>query len=239
MAFCVNCGKQLGNGAKFCTSCGKPTSVINDNNERKNVYDGQMHKCPSCGELLNAFVSSCPACGYEVRGSKASDSVYEFTLRLNQVKTVEQRVNVIRNFPIPNTREDIFEFMILASTNISGESENNVFDAWLAKFEQSYQKARLVLENDSDLNKIQVIYNATQKQINKEKVIHNTKSIGGEIKKVFSHFPNPVFAIAAVLLCIYEIIQLINGSFVGMDIIFAVIVLACVYNLTNKGKKKK
>ena len=53
MAFCVNCGQQLGEGAKFCTNCGQTvTTHKTESSERKTVYDGEIHKCPNCGEHL-------------------------------------------------------------------------------------------------------------------------------------------------------------------------------------------
>ncbi len=62
MAFCVNCGQQLGKGAKFCTNCGQTvTSYKTESSERKTVYDGEIHKCPNCGEIIDAFVTNCPA----------------------------------------------------------------------------------------------------------------------------------------------------------------------------------
>ena len=42
---------------------------------------------------------------------------------------------MIRNFPIPNAKEDIIEFMILASSNILGEDERDIYVAWIVKFE--------------------------------------------------------------------------------------------------------
>ena len=41
MPFCMNCGKQLPDDAKFCSWCGMPTN--NDNTKRKTVYGGDMH----------------------------------------------------------------------------------------------------------------------------------------------------------------------------------------------------
>ena len=59
MAFCVNCGQQLGEGAKFCTNCGQTvTTHKTESSERKTVYDGEIHKCPNCGEIIDAFVNS-------------------------------------------------------------------------------------------------------------------------------------------------------------------------------------
>ena len=101
MAFCINCGQELAEGAKFCGNCGKAVSDSNSNGQRKTVYDGEIHKCPNCGEALRSFELVCPTCGYELRGTKVASAVQLFAAELSLATTTEQRVQTIRNFPIP------------------------------------------------------------------------------------------------------------------------------------------
>lgn len=206
MAYCMNCGQQLPEGAKFCSSCGTATGdVKTETAQRKTVYDGELHKCPNCGELINAFVTICPACNYELRGAKASSIVKEFADKLEQIertreaqksnsfigmlygsdgqlnKTDEQKISLIRSFSIPNTKEDIFEFMILAASNIDlklyglGDkgvitaSQRAVSDAWLAKFEQAYEKASFAFSTSSDFLSIKDIHDKKIKQLKRKK----------------------------------------------------------------------
>lgn len=63
MAFCTNCGEQIKDGTKFCANCGTPTDVNEHTNStrRKSMYEGEIHKCPQCGEIIDAFVTVCPA----------------------------------------------------------------------------------------------------------------------------------------------------------------------------------
>ena len=58
MAFCINCGQELAEGAKFCANCGKAVTGENTTSQRKTVYEGNLHKCPNCGEVLNSFVTN-------------------------------------------------------------------------------------------------------------------------------------------------------------------------------------
>ena len=167
MAFCINCGQELAEGAKFCANCGTAANDTNSNAKRKMVYDGEIHKCPQCGEVLEAFVAVCPSCGYELRGSSTTNAVKEFAAKLDTATAEYQKESIIRSFPIPNTKEDIFEFMILASSNIDEHPNKSVFNAWIAKFEQCYQKAKLSFKQESDFVKIQAIYEKTQKEIKK------------------------------------------------------------------------
>ena len=264
--FCPYCGTKLDEGARFCKNCGEPmlqaqqpangTSASEDLNiktrppkvdqdkedtrtKRKTVYEGELHKCPNCGEVLKAFELNCPACGYELRGSTATNSVQQLYWELNRLTSTEQKTIAIRNYPIPNAKEDIIEFMILASSNISGEANKSIFEAWVAKFEQAYRKAQITLQNDSAFSQIEEIYEKTEKAITKEKLSHTTASAGNMLIRCFKIMPNPVFAIVAVLLVIFNVTRLINGQFSGVDIIFDVIILWVTYGITGKENRKK
>ena len=37
MAFCINCGQELPEGAKFCANCGKAVDSSNSTTQRKTV----------------------------------------------------------------------------------------------------------------------------------------------------------------------------------------------------------
>ncbi len=172
MKYCINCGQELAENAKFCANCGQAVENNSSANQRKTTYDGEIHKCPNCGEVLGAFISVCPSCGYELRGVKASNSVREFAARLADIQNDAQKIVVIQSFPIPNNKEDILEFMILASTcfdskeNLTGSGvKKDISDAWLAKVEQSYQKAKLLFFNDTDFSKIQKVYEQTYNKV--------------------------------------------------------------------------
>ena len=206
MAFCGDCGKETVVGAKFCRYCGGIVAVTTKTtvNQRQQEYIGKVYKCPNCGEALKSFVTNCPACGLELRGAKATNSVRELALKLEAIesrreyqnprlntrsiftkagddsgqllKTDEQKVNLIRSFSIPNTKEDIYEFIILAQSNInirlhekSNLRENDprkaISDAWEAKFEQAYQKAQISFQNEADFVEIEYLYEKTTAKI--------------------------------------------------------------------------
>lgn len=137
MAFCSNCGVKINEGARFCESCGKSITSLASN--CKNIcQQGNMkkiYKCPNCGGVLNTFDVECHYCGYELRGTDANNALKElavkleiidsqpdtalkdvlFFFKLNQLTEKEkQKISLIRNFPIPNTREDLYEFLIMA-----------------------------------------------------------------------------------------------------------------------------
>ena len=237
MAYCINCGSELADGAKFCSNCG--TAVGSAPAKQVSDYNGEIHKCPHCGEVLSAFVKECPACGYELRGAKTSATVRQFTENLENAENDEQRIALLRNFPIPNTKEDIFEFFILAATNIRGEESKAVFESWLAKFEQCYQKAKLIMGTDSDFEKVQSIYDKTKKSISKEKAVHGVKTAKSLVSQYFAFMPNPIFAIVVIFVAVFAIIRLVKGEFAGLDIILNAIILGVTYKLTTKKKEEK
>lgn len=187
MSFCSKCGAKLNTGDIFCFNCGD--SVSNNANVRKVEYDGEVHKCPKCAGTLNSFVSICPSCGYELRGVKVTNRVNELSLKLQNTKSIDQKSELISNFYIPNTKEDIYEFFILANSNISAGSE--VTDAWSAKLEQAYQKAKLVFGNTPEFKSLEELY-----------IKGNKKQVIWSIIKNIKLFKNIIITVIGILMMI-------------------------------------
>lgn len=222
--FCPYCGTKLDGGARFCKNCGEPVSVDaqgykkakqedssrGNPTERTTVYEGYIHKCPSCGEVLESFLTVCPSCGYEIRDVKTSTSVREFARKLELIsaqkmpafeekKSVmkmlfgrdfkegneaeealkrfesqkhQEKASLIINFAVPNTKEDILEFMILAASNINVKqgTDDEVTKAWIAKLDQVYQKAEILMGNHPDFVQIKSIYVEKKEELKKRKI---------------------------------------------------------------------
>lgn len=169
MAFCFNCGNELRNEAKFCDVCGTPVQEKKEEkNSRKTVFEGEIHKCPNCGEILNAFVNKCPSCGLELRGVASSSALKDFERRINSANDRDEKISIIRNFPIPNTKEDVLEFLILATSNVSHNMDSSLSSAWKTKTEQAYQKANLLFKNDKEFEHVQDQYNKFLGKINQD-----------------------------------------------------------------------
>ena len=173
MAFCSQCGKELADGAQFCAACGTgvSTGVFKNPKEihQRNVYDGKIFKCPNCGEQLDAFVAICPACGYELRGTQSTSCVHELSKILECTASMEKKDELIRNFYIPNTKEDIYEFFILAYSNITAGAYG--IDAWKVKLEQAYLKAKLAFNDDGDFKYINELYKQIKTVSIKNKIL--------------------------------------------------------------------
>ncbi len=204
MSYCRKCGTKLTNDAKFCHQCG--CSVMNESTgytQRRQEFEGKMYKCPNCGKILKSFVLNCPACGYELRGARTSSAVKEFALKLEAIearreyekpygffataeaqqrvsKTDAQKISLIKCFTVPNTKEDMLEFMILATSNMNmrtydsantdiSKSEREVNAAWFSKVQQVYEKAKRSYSTDSIFAEIKMLYDNCNEEIKKSK----------------------------------------------------------------------
>ena len=203
MAFCSNCRREISEGAKFCPECGNPIKGISQRIVR---FEGEIHKCPNCGEVLPSFTRNCPVCGYELREAKAASSVKEFALKLEAIesqrifeprpkgllgsanarehlsKTDEQKISLIKSFSIPNTTEDMLEFMILATSNVDvsifdsyrnshmSKSEQAISQAWISKIEQVYEKANYSQGDAYAVEQIRTLYNNFRIKSKKSKI---------------------------------------------------------------------
>lgn len=224
MIFCSNCGQQLNDDAKFCHSCGTKTETTNNSyTKRETVFEGNIHKCPSCGEFINSFTAICPTCGYEFRGTNVSSSMQTFSYEVAKTNTIEIKASIIRNFPIPNTKEDIMEFILLASTNLIGEQDATVFDAWFVKFNQCYQKAKYVINDPASFANIQDIYDNTIKQLKREKRKRNLKAFSKTISKSSGAASNGFIIIGAIIGIILYIAAVIIESKKGNGSIFQLV----------------
>lgn len=218
MPFCSNCGQQINDGAKFCPSCGTAVSNEKTNNQRKTVFEGNIHKCPNCGEVLNSFTSNCPSCGYEIRGSSNPAAVQEFAVKLASAESRQEKIAIIRNFPIPNTKEDILEFMILASTNIGDNLEKDISAAWQSKTEQAYQKAQIIFQDEKEFSRIQNIYSLVCVKLTKQNKIEKVQKAGNVLSELMPVLPN-VIVVTGWLISIFVLLPLckINLDNVGAN----------------------
>ena len=206
--FCKKCGCKNADSSVFCCACGAKLTDESDNRK--------FYKCPNCGEPAKAFERKCSLCDFEFRNISSTLSLSDFQQKLEKMNKKEvssvynpsirvlrneregsqaseksSKIDLISSFPIPNTKEDILEFMFLASSNFDSYyylthlNEEDCSDAWLSKIKQCYQKARLVFGNDPEFEQVEKIYKDTMSKIGQmtskeeEKKVRNKKLFWG------------------------------------------------------------
>lgn len=145
--------------------------------EATNQKYGNVLKCPSCGAQVVGGSALCPECGYAFSNVGANSSYEKLSAKLEAIevayrdkvsisiplygvsKKVKEKANVIRMFPVPNTRADLLEFLASMSAQISSMKQTQsmqVFEdqmmrkAYEAKYEECVNKARISFANDPD-----------------------------------------------------------------------------------------
>lgn len=99
MPFCMNCGQQLPEGAKFCSGCGTAMGEVkSEETQRQQEWAGNIIKCPSCGEDIPSFTAICPACGHEINSAKVSSSLKNF------IDSIDECDKLIANNPCPDKK---------------------------------------------------------------------------------------------------------------------------------------
>ncbi|MEF8787131.1 MAG: TM2 domain-containing protein [Haloarculaceae archaeon] len=61
MKHCINCGKEIDDGAEICTHCGVNQTIELETEHGERSVNEKY--CTSCGELINKQAEICPECG--------------------------------------------------------------------------------------------------------------------------------------------------------------------------------
>lgn len=139
---------------------------------------GDVRKCPACGALIQSLSVKCAECGYEFRNAEANHGVQKLFEMLTEVDNqpttstggfwglfdedrqddnrIKRKQTIIMNFPIPTTKDDILEFLIMSvpqakvSFFSSDKAANALASVWKSKCEQIIMKAKIVLRDDKE-----------------------------------------------------------------------------------------
>lgn len=209
---CSYCGQILKGGSRFCGKCGKPVAQSQVSNSNP-IRSQNTRVCPSCGAVLGSLDVACRACGAEVSNRNAPMSVNVFASELARIeaerpevrntgglfqisdaeheqrygsKYLDRKISFIQSFPIPNTTEEIVEFILLAMSNIDIKYGNKVYDrhqwgkaggpyysevklasTWIGKLEQAYNKAKLLFPNDPMFPRIKEMYENKMREMDR------------------------------------------------------------------------
>lgn len=142
---------------------------------KSNKY-GDVRKCPGCGAIVESFTTRCPDCGLEFSNIGTTSSFNLLSLKLEDLEnkkkhtifgtlkelTIDkQKATLIRGFPVPTTKEDILEFVSMATPLAKPATKKiiqfwdvtlgqyEIAKAWKAKCEQVIMKARFSMKDDN------------------------------------------------------------------------------------------
>jgi len=123
--------------------------------EKRSNKVGDLKKCPSCGATVNPFQVICKECGHEFRNIEANNCLKQLEVKLNKIKedveNYEEKVsNVIKTHPIPNTKEDLLEFIAFGLSK--GEvGAGEVGETWFKKCDEALIKLDMIGITDSSV----------------------------------------------------------------------------------------
>lgn len=153
----------------------------------KSEKSGDVRKCPACGAIVPSMAAKCPECGYEFTNVEANSSTRLLMQKIDEIQAqyaeltanvdnkdestirtrgyqVKRQLNdrtaqLIQNFPIPNTREDLIEFLTLCIGNSKADSimldgNDPVTPAWRKKLQQVIAKVKVALPNDQQAQEL-------------------------------------------------------------------------------------
>jgi hypothetical protein len=131
---------------------------------------GNIKTCPACGASVKAMELSCSSCFHEFIGSKGNNSILELLDKLEKLEKEKEvaftnlnynqkilledefhdrKKDLIKNHPIPNTKEDILEFLTFTASKITKMS--NLDNPWAVKADEVVMKGRILFKTDLEM----------------------------------------------------------------------------------------
>jgi DNA-directed RNA polymerase subunit RPC12/RpoP len=140
MAFCANCGTQMGDGVKFRPSCGTQAGGAAPARPEKEKV-GNIRKCPACGAEVPAMTAVCAECGHEFSNVSVGGDIKQFFEKVVELEKEDGTAgsglgasyaltSYFQGYPVPSTKEDILEFFMFCLTRAKLKI-NNKFDGLL------------------------------------------------------------------------------------------------------------
>lgn len=212
---CPNCGSSLESYTSNCPYCHTELRNIKSSESMENFSKGlekikskEMPKYEEKESLLKKTI------GIDL--SKDIEAREEFESSFRR-KINAEVANYINNYPVPNSKEDLIEFMILVTSNITTKDDcpTEIKKAWESKMEQIYKKSKLTLKNPNDIKIIEDLYNSKKQELKSHKVDIGFYISGG--------------------ICLYIALMIViaNGLFALSFIFFSLGVMLILYFLIN------
>ena len=144
----------------------------------KSTKYGDLRKCPACGEIVNSGIAVCESCGYaftESHSIASREKLYDTLIKIEEKfdttgtggapdifkmkKKATLKGSTIANFPIPNTKADLLDFLtylvVLAKPHspksyyhIIGQDIEDLGYAYWQLYSSCINKARISFAKD-------------------------------------------------------------------------------------------
>lgn len=128
---------------------------------------GDIIRCPACGAEVKSFEPECSQCGHEFSNVRANSTLNKLIDDLNKIdntannslikaiddtRKMQLKNELISSFPIPNSREDILEFLAYSVSKSSNQSFTELIhergSGWQKKAHETIIKAKIMFKGD-------------------------------------------------------------------------------------------
>jgi len=134
---------------------------------------GNIKTCPACGATVKSMTSACEDCGHEFSNVAANSSIAILLKNLNSLKRRaneydidfdQRKAEVINNTAIPNSREDLLEFLAVCTSQADGGLVGKAIAAWNSKGNEALLKSKIVFRDDQKTLKLIEVYEGKLKK---------------------------------------------------------------------------
>ncbi len=174
---CPDCGAIIGRLDVACRFCGRQIVARNTANSLKEFAEGLSRidsEAPAQVKVYNTMTGPVA-----VDSFKRGESIWGS-------KVLDKKISFIMSYPIPNTIEEIVEFVLLTISNIDVQYGNKKYDnpkyskpgyedyssvilsqTWIKKLEQAYIKAQVLFPDEPVFNRLKNIYESKMRALDR------------------------------------------------------------------------
>ena len=164
---CKKCGKKIDDDSTFCPFCGEKVSNTISTKITRKVVRNESLRCPHCDAPISSFDAICPYCGSTLSSvNHGTNRIDELCEALQATNDINKKSELIANFYVPNTKEDIKEFFALAVSQIG--CNNGCENAWYVKLKQVLIKAKIFFDDKIFYEQLNKQYEEVKLEVEKE-----------------------------------------------------------------------
>ncbi len=152
---CPNCGTIIGALQATCPECGFEIAGVKGNSSAQKLLD-MLREADSHYEQIVVHSSSTSRSWR--KGDYKSEESEDVEDNSDEIR--KQKITIIKNFPVPNTKEDLLEFIMTLTSHFTpgGLNVDDMARAYKTKFEECVRKAEIMFPNDETFIKIMTDY---------------------------------------------------------------------------------